>query len=193
MSFLKQLFNRNKTVTVVADPVPAWIKDLQPGDIVIECGANVGKITRLLADTGATVYAFEPNPQLFNTLQAAFRNDENVVCLRKAVGDDHCLMPLPQASVYGLTGSSTEPLEVECLDLCAFIVSLGETVKVLRLDVNGDSAILQKMIKTGLIHRIGKIVCTLNDAKTNALHEQADMIRRHVRDNYLTHVDLGGV
>src|SRR5215213_9742927 len=36
---------------------------LKPGDLAIDCGANVGEITARMRASGATVYAFEPNPQ----------------------------------------------------------------------------------------------------------------------------------
>src|SRR3546814_4893063 len=43
-------------------------KRLRPGDIAIDCGANVGRFTRPIAEGGATVHAFEPNPDAFAEL-----------------------------------------------------------------------------------------------------------------------------
>src|SRR3546814_13037940 len=43
-------------------------KRLRPGDIAIDCGANVGRFTRPIAEGGATVHAFEPNPDAFAAL-----------------------------------------------------------------------------------------------------------------------------
>src|SRR3546814_20131024 len=43
-------------------------KRLRPGDLAIDCGANVGRFTRPIAEGGATVHAFEPNPDAFAEL-----------------------------------------------------------------------------------------------------------------------------
>src|SRR3546814_5619895 len=40
-------------------------KRLRPGDIDIDCGDNVGRFTRPIAEGGATVHAFEHNPDDF--------------------------------------------------------------------------------------------------------------------------------
>ena len=44
---------------------------LEPGDVVIDCGANLGAVAGPLADTGATVHAFEPDPYTFGRLSEA--------------------------------------------------------------------------------------------------------------------------
>src|SRR5690348_12928173 len=48
----------------------AWVARLGPGDIAIDLGAHVGTITERLARTGATVHAFEPDPDAFAILSA---------------------------------------------------------------------------------------------------------------------------
>src|SRR5688572_30520672 len=79
MKLLKTLFKQKER--------PEWVKGLKSGDIAIDCGANVGKITTTLAETGATVYAFEPNPHAFQKLRENTARFKNVVCLQKAVSD----------------------------------------------------------------------------------------------------------
>ena len=37
-------------------------------DVVFDCGANVGDVTEPLAQTGAHVHAFEPDPHAFRKL-----------------------------------------------------------------------------------------------------------------------------
>ena len=58
---------------------------LRPGDIAIDCGANLGEVTTLLADTGAEVIAFEPDPYAFARLGARFAGGANVTLHQKAV------------------------------------------------------------------------------------------------------------
>ena len=44
------------------------LSQLRPGDVALDCGANVGEIAEPLARTGATVFAFEPDPLAFDAL-----------------------------------------------------------------------------------------------------------------------------
>ena len=60
---------------------------LRPGEIAIDCGANVGKVTRIMALSGAQTYAFEPDPNAFKALLKNAKEFDNVVCLNKAVSD----------------------------------------------------------------------------------------------------------
>lgn len=54
-----------------SDGGPYEIEQVQvePGDIVLDAGANMGIFSLLAAKKGGTVYAFEPQPKVFSTLQ----------------------------------------------------------------------------------------------------------------------------
>ncbi len=43
---------------------------VRPGDLVLEGGAGIGAVTRVLLDGGATVHAFEPGPEQWPSLVA---------------------------------------------------------------------------------------------------------------------------
>lgn len=59
---------------------------LQPGDIALDLGANMGVVTAQLAATGARVIAYEPDPFAFGTLQQKFSETPNVTLVNAAVG-----------------------------------------------------------------------------------------------------------
>jgi FkbM family methyltransferase len=42
---------------------------VRPGDLVLEGGAGIGSVTRVLLDAGASVVAFEPGPEPFPSLE----------------------------------------------------------------------------------------------------------------------------
>ncbi len=53
-----------------------WIAGFAPGDILVDCGANVGMYTIWAAATrGATVYAFEPESQNYALLNRNIQNN----------------------------------------------------------------------------------------------------------------------
>lgn len=190
--------------------VPDWLKSLRTGDIALDCGANVGKITVPMAKTGATVYAFEPNPHAFAQLKKATAAYPNVTCFQQAVGVEPGLVKLylheqaDEDPVRWSTGSSllefkgnVNPeryFEVECIDLSAFIRSLNRRVAVLKMDVEGvECPILKTLIESGLIHEIDRLLCEMHDKKIAELREPSDEIRRLVKERNLVHVDLNWI
>jgi len=66
--------------------LPDWFR-LGKNSIVIDCGANVGYISKMLASTGATVIAFEPDPIAFEKLQQRCRFSKNITLIKKGVWD----------------------------------------------------------------------------------------------------------
>lgn len=63
----------------------AELAKLGPGDIALDLGANVGLVTRQIAATGATVHAFEPDPDTFARLSETCRDFSNVILHQAAV------------------------------------------------------------------------------------------------------------
>lgn len=74
--------------------------------LVIDGGANIGYVTFRMLKTfpRATVYAFEPNPQVFQVLKNAYSSENNVTAINAALGDkDESLL----FYVSKMTGSSS--------------------------------------------------------------------------------------
>lgn len=180
---------------------------LGPGEIALDCGANVGEITAILARRGATVYAFEPNPDAFHVLRERFADRPNVHCLPLGVLDRDGVLPLylhrnaADDPVRWSTGSSllegkenVRPdrfVEVEVIDLCAFLDRLDGPVRVLKLDVEGvECRILRRLIETGWIDRIEHIYVETHDRKVPALREETEALRALLAERGLRHVRL---
>lgn len=180
---------------------------LRETDIAIDCGANVGSITQHLCKSGATVFAFEPNPYAFQVLQDKFSNMKNVHCIQKGVSDkkDKVNLYLHENSdkdeIHWSTGSSLldfkgnirkdKYIEVEIIDLCEFIESLNRNVKVLKMDVEGvECKILKKIINTGVIEKIGYAFVETHDHKIPELKHETDMIRELIKVKGLKNISL---
>ncbi|MDP2738957.1 MAG: FkbM family methyltransferase [Pseudorhodobacter sp.] len=73
---------------------------LRPGDLVMDCGANVGVITAILAETGADVLAFEPDPFAFGELSARFKDHPHATLINAAVGASAGTVRLMRASNF---------------------------------------------------------------------------------------------
>jgi FkbM family methyltransferase len=182
---------------------------IRPGQIIIDCGANVGGITSLFARTGATVYAFEPNPLCFEILSARFRAFPSVHCFNRAIMDRDCTMTLRTPgphegfdSLETTIGASVMPgalrpnnyiieeVEVECVDIDRFIRSLRGRVRLLKLDVEGaEVPAMNRLLDTGTIELIDKVLVETHEgipglkSPTEALHARIEKMGLATRVN----------
>lgn len=73
-------------------------QDVQRGDVVLDCGANIGVYTRLALDRGArTVVAIEPGPENVEALRRNFKDEiasGRVILVPKGVWDKDDLLTL---------------------------------------------------------------------------------------------------
>ncbi len=176
-------------------------------DIAIDCGANVGDITEHLSKSGATVYAFEPNPHAYMVLQDRFSNKGNVHCFQKAVSDKNDTMKLylhensDKDEVYWSTGSSLlvfkgnvlpdKYVGVEVVDICEFIENINHRVRILKLDIEGvECKVLKKLIYTGVIDKIDFVYVETHDDKIPELREETNAIRKLINERGISNIDL---
>ena len=181
--------------------------EFAPGDIAIDCGANLGDVTVPLAEKGATVHAFEPNPHAFRVLQKRTARFPNVHCHNQGVLDrpDKLRLYLHKRAadnqVKWANGSSLlafkanvnagTSVEVEVIDLAAFIAKLDGPIKLLKLDVEGvECPILNKLIDTGCAARIERIPVETHDRKIPELRAETDVLHRRIAEAGLTHIEL---
>ena len=180
---------------------------LKINDIAIDCGANVGNITKQMAERGAVVYAFEPNPHAFKVLEEKFKNDHNVHCVNKGALDRNTKMPLymhensDQDEVYWSQGTSLldfkgnvnkeKFVEVELIDLSEFIEKLGQRVKLLKMDVEGvEYEILNKLIETNVYKLIDLILVETHEKKITELRDKHEALIEKIKNENITNIDL---
>lgn len=184
--------------------------DLKPADTAIDCGANVGEMTAVLARNGSTVHAFEPNPHAFQVLQNRFKNQTHVICHQAAISDHAGRMPLylhensAGDEVYWSNGSSLlsskgnvspdRSVDVETVDLANFIQKAGGRIRILKMDIEGaEFSVLQRLMATGTLDLCDHIFVETHDHKIPELAEAGARIRRELLDRKATHVHLDWV
>lgn len=180
---------------------------INPGDIVIDCGANVGDVTDYFVTRGAIVYAFEPNPYAFQRLQSRFDGNNNVICIKKAVSDHdgtgklflHELASSDQvkystgSSMVGDKNNVNESTyeEIEVINLSNFIDSLDSEVKVLKIDIEGEEhKVLNQMIDNGIIASIPHIFVETHEKKVPSCRVGMQKVREKINMFGLDNVDL---
>ena len=184
---------------------------LRPGDVVLDCGANMGEITAKLAETPATAHAFEPDPDCFAHLCDRFAGKPNVVLHNSAVGAraDQLLLfrgvsgagTLEATSVKNTLISGGRGVDeensvlVDVIDLPAFISDLlgkGERVAFVKIDIEGaEIDLVNKLHSDGLLDRISLTVVETHEKKFRHLADAIAALRKTVAENYKpTHVNL---
>jgi FkbM family methyltransferase len=203
---LKRTIKSNKSAKDRAFVALYSIK-FEEGDIAIDCGANVGNVSNYLCKSGATVYAFEPNPHAFKVLAKRLSKYPNAHCYRKAVLDHKATTKLyfhnnsDMDELLWSTGSSLlhekanvrkdKFVEVQAIDLSEFIVNLQGNIKLLKLDVEGvEHSILTKLINHGLHKRIEHIFVETHEEQAHHLQSATRQIKDLIKSMNITNINL---
>lgn len=176
---------------------------LRPGDLVIDCGANVGSVAGPLAATGATVICFEPDPEPFKELDKALGALDNVELAAVAVGIKAGKVPLFRGERFeenpivasrrstimpGANRMEGAALEVEVANLIPLLqdwVARPGGIAFLKLDVEGaELDILTEMLRLDLFSGIGLTVAELHGYKFPQLKPEFDALRRTIKARY---------
>lgn len=177
------------------------VRKLTPEDVVIDCGANVGKFAELLSQRGSTVHAFEPDPYTFERLCENTSHLSNVICHNKAVGVGQATVKLyrtpdfddsPEAasissSVFADKTNVDEEnyVEVEQIDLAGFIEDLGCQIRLLKIDIEGaEVPLLEHMIQEGSIDSTDMIFAETHDTRIPTLAERTMWLRDIAAERY---------
>lgn len=188
---------------------------LKPGDVVLDCGANVGEVTLPLARTGAEVHAFEPDPFAFEKIRKATREFPNVTLYAAAVGISAGSVRLMRAQNFsdnprGASVKSTvisggrmineeenddNTINVELVSLPDFLSTLhgkNGDLAFLKMDIEGaELDILEVMFEQDLFDKVRLTVVETHENKFKDLRPRFKEIRKKVAIKYLeTHVNL---
>lgn len=196
--------DRNMRVAKAEGLMQGILSMLTPGDVVLDCGANIGEITNILAKTGADVHAFEPDPYCFERLVKRFNNIENVTLYNVAVGVKDGVIPLMRASNFsenprGASVKSTmisggrkideeNTIDVTLMDLPAFITEKtkhGSEIAFLKMDIEGaELDLLEHMQAAGQFEVIRLTVAETHEHKFKNLRPRFKKLRADVSDKY---------
>ncbi len=185
---------------------------LKPGDLAVDCGANMGVVTEQLAATGADVIAFEPDPFAFKTLEQKFGNMPNVTLINAAVGVGTGTVRLMRADNFGENpeGASVKStildggrridaensVEVPLIDFPSWVVDqvkarskprskiLGE-IAFVKMDIEGaELDILEKMDAEHLFVNVRCLVAETHERKFKDLRDRYKALREKVAETY---------
>lgn len=177
---------------------------LRPGDLAVDCGANMGVVTSVLAATGADVIAFEPDPFAFATLTAKFDGMANVTLINAAVGVGTGSVRLMRANNFadnpqGASVKSTildggrridaeNAVEVPLIDFPGFVrdqvAGRGE-IAFIKMDIEGaELDILEAMDRDGLFANVRGLVAETHERKFKDLRDRYRALKETITANH---------
>ncbi|MCK1485642.1 FkbM family methyltransferase [Bradyrhizobium sp. 193] len=183
--------------------VPSYLAKIRPSDVVIDCGANVGKFAELFAARGAMVYAFEPHPIAFSALHRRIGGLENVRCINKAVSDragrmklylrpnDNSIAATESSSLMAekINVSTSHFVEVDVVRLVDFIREVGR-IRFLKMDIEGaEYDVLPDMLNANAHREVDYIVVETHERSPDLLPSHVALVER-IRKERVENIDL---
>lgn len=211
LSKVKRRQQRNMRAAHARGLMQGILSMLTPDDLVLDCGANVGEITQILADTGAQVHAFEPDPFCFRKLSKRFKRAENVTLYNVAVGTTDGVIRLMRAVNFDenprsasvkstiITGGrkidEVDTIDVKLMNLPTFIAEKtknGTEIAFLKMDIEGaELDLLEHMQASGQFENIRLTVAETHEHKFKELRSRFKKLRANVDAQYpITKVNL---
>lgn len=180
---------------------------LRPGDLVIDCGANVGDVAAPLADTGADVLCFEPDPYAFRRLSERLGKAANVTLRNEAVGIGEGTVQLMRAESFAsnpkggsvkstvLTGGrgidESAAIDVPLVDLPALLRTEADArgeIVLLKMDIEGaELDILEAMEAEDLFDPIRCTLVETHERKFKALRPRFKALKERIAGRYPEH------
>ncbi len=183
---------------------------LNKKSLVLDCGANVGHISKLLASTGATVIAFEPDPVAFKKLSRRCGNKKNITLIQKGVWDKNSTLQLythkestgneadftvGSSIVAEKINVSTEKAQsVEVVDLVEFMQQQNRKIDLVKLDVEGaEIEILHRIIATETWHLFDRMYVETHETKIPSHVQELQLIKQQIKEKGITNIKLNWI
>ncbi|MEM9577395.1 MAG: FkbM family methyltransferase [Pseudomonadota bacterium] len=186
---------------------------LRPGDLVFDCGANLGEVCLPLAETGAEVHAFEPDPFAFEQLSHNVGARQNVILHNAAVGIRAGSIKLMRATNFAdnprggsvkstivkggrnINENERDTIDVAMLslpDLLNETLAKHHHIALLKMDIEGaELDILEVMLERDLFEHIDLTVAETHESKFRDLRPRFRALRAAIAQRYpITKVNL---
>lgn len=177
---------------------------LRPGDLAIDCGANVGDVTEVLAKSGADVIGFEPDPWTFAKLTERFEGVSNITLINAAVGVGTGTVRLMRASNFdenpkGASVKSTildggrqidaaSGVDVPLIDFPGFLreqLAVRPEIAFIKMDIEGaELDVLERMDSDALFDHVRVLVAETHERKFRDLRPRYRDLRATFAEKY---------
>lgn len=201
---LKRRHKRDLRYAWASGLLQGVVSMLRPGDVVVDCGANRGDVAAQLAESGAQVHAFEPDPYNVEKLSQRFADAPNVTVHAAAVGTSAGTIRLMRAMNWeadpdlasvkstvvagGHKIAEGQGIDVPVIDFPAFLRGLADArvrVAFVKMDIEGaELDLLSAMLDARLFDHIQLTVAETHERKFKDLRPRFAALRTAIAAVY---------
>ena len=173
------------------------MKDLNSDHLVIDLGANRGRVSECLALRGAKVISFEPNEEAFARLLKISENYQNIYARNEAAGTKNQLARLylhseTADSDVDLTQASSllsdkpnvsrdQFYDIQEIDFSEFLQSLDSPVELIKIDIEGyEIELINHLLDNKALNNVGKIYLETHERKFKSLLEPTEKMKKRI-------------
>lgn len=186
---------------------------IERGDLVIDCGANIGDVTSFFLRQGAAVISIEPNPYAFKVLKERFKNNKRVKCINKAVTSSNLEGKIklffheesPSDQIKYSTGSSlikeknnvneNNFTTVDGISFCKMLKKINKPIALVKMDIEGaEVEILEELLETtDCLEQIKYLLVETHEKKIPHLRTRMEAIREKIMKKNIKNINLDWV
>ncbi len=180
---------------------------LEPGDIVIDCGANIGDVAVRFARRGCILHCFEPDPAAFAMLSEKLASFPDVHLYHKAVWthagkanlhfhtnrEENLVSATQSSSLMSdkINVDAENSIETELVDLPAFLRELPKPAAVLKVDIEGaEGELLRAILEQGLEDRFQIGLVETHERKVPSSRASMRVVRDTIQQRGIKHIFL---
>jgi len=162
-----------------------------------------------LSLTGATIYAFEPDPIAFKILNEKFGDKKNITCINKGVWDKNTTLRIYRHQEMlretDFTVSSSiiaekknvdakSAIEIEVINFIEFMRSLNRKIDLIKMDIEGgEIEILNKIISTDSQTLFKRMYVETHETKIHGQKEELEQIKKQFIEKGITNIKLNWI
>ena len=199
--FSPQLFNSIQRFNYERNILPTEFVEhmnrLTSNDLVIDVGANRGRVSECLALRGSKVISFEPNSNAFTKLLSISEKYQNIDAKNLAAGTKNRSVRLylhkeTARSGADLTQSSSllseKPNvsagifeEIQEIDFAEFLESLNSPVELIKIDIEGyEIELINHLIDRKVLDNVNRVYLETHERKFKALLASTEALKERV-------------
>ena len=152
-----------------------WDCNLQPGDVVLDLGANCGFFTARAAEIASKVIAVDGSPESYSCLVENCKDYDNVQTLNASV----LTKDSEQSWLWSKKGNPLRMTLEEMMDLYKI-----DKIDFLKCDIEGGEYDLFKSLSPEILSKIDKIAVETHDEKQNETFFLPGKVRHSFFWNY---------
>ena len=174
------------------------INRLSSSSLVIDVGANVGRISEVMAHRGARVISFEPNSKAFEELKNVEQRYPNVKSRNEAAGiknqqiklflhkdmknTDRDLTSASSLISHKYNVSRNNAESVNEIDFAQFLNSLEEPVELIKVDIEGyEIQLVNHLLDKKAIGKVNKFYIETHERKIDSLVIPTEKLKARIK------------